>query len=357
MADGVCLAWLKLMLLLNYRPVLSQPTGIGVYANEIFPAFEKFDHKLISGGMSSGPRQRLGRLVWSQISLPKLAIKYKADLIFTPAPEGYLGRQTVPQVVTVHDLRPLYHPECSMQSLYFKYWVPPLLDKCKHIVTNSEFTANQILSANAATSNKLSVIPLGYDSDHFNIKPLCKRLHPRPYLLHIGQAYPHKNIERLIRAFALVVKKNADIDLLLVGKPHKTETPRLRKIVDELGLQKRVFFKPYTLYENLPDLYRGAEAFVYPSLWEGFGLPILESLACGTPVITSHGSGTEEASGGYATLVDPMSIESIAHAIKESINLSSHARMVRASASRSRLKLFTWDRTRKKTSRLLETLH
>ena len=345
------------MLLLNYKPVLAQPTGIGVYANEILPAFEKFEYKLVSGGGSSGSRQRLQRLAWSQFSLPKLAIKHKADLIFTPAPEGYLGQQIVPQVITVHDLRPLCHPEYSMQSLYFRYWVPPLLKNSKYVITNSEFTANQILSIDGAMINKISVIPLGYDSEHFNIKPLSKRLHPRPYLLHIGQAYPHKNIDRLIRAFDLVIKQNTDVDLLLVGKPHKTETTRLRKMVDELRLQKRVFFKPYTPYKDLPDLYRGAIALVYPSLWEGFGLPILESLACGTPVITSYGSGTEEAAGGHATLVDPLSIESIADGIYDSINLSFQTRMAKAIASQSRLRLFTWDYTRKKTSKLLETFY
>ena len=345
------------MLLLNYKPILSQPTGIGVYAKEILPAFEKSEYKLISGGGSSGSMQRLQRLAWSQFSLPKLATKYKADLIFTPAPEGYLGRQTVPQVVMVHDLRPLCHPEYSMQSLYFKYWVPALLKNCKHIITNSEFTANQILSINPTISNKVSVISLGYESEHFNLKPLSKRLHARPYLLHVGQAYPHKNIERLIRAFAIVVKENADIDLLLVGKPHRTETFRLRRLVIQLRLQKRVFFRPYISYEDLPDLYRGAVAFVYPSLWEGFGLPILESLACGTPVITSYGSGTEEAAGGCATLVDPICTDSIADAIKHSINLGSQYRSMTVNAAQSRLKLFTWENTRKKTLRLLNALH
>lgn len=350
------MVWLELMLLLNYKPVLTQPTGIGVYANEILPAFEKFEYKLISGGESAGVRQRVCRLAWSQFSLPKIAIKYKADLIFTPAPEGYLGSQTVPQVITVHDLRPLCHPEYSMQSLYFRCWVPHLLKQCKHILVNSEFTANQILSINAAAINKMSIIPLGYDSNHFYMKPLSRKLHPRPYFLHIGQAYPHKNIERLIRAFALVAQKNAGIDLLLVGKPHKTETARLRKMVEELKLQERIFFKPYTPYKDLPDLYRGALAFVYPSLWEGFGLPILESLACGTPVITSYGSGTEEAAGGHATLIDPTSIESIADAINASINLSSQTLTSTANAAQSGLKRFTWEQTRKKTTRLLKTL-
>ena len=120
------------MLLLNYKPVLHQPTGIGVYANAVLPEFQKFEHVLLPGGGSGGSQERLKRLVWSQMRLPRLAKKLKADLIFTPAPEGYIGEQSVPQVVMVHDLRPLSHPERSMQSLYFRHWVPQLLKQCRH---------------------------------------------------------------------------------------------------------------------------------------------------------------------------------------------------------------------------------
>ena len=149
------------MLLLNYKPVLHQPTGIGVYANGVLPTFNQFEHILIPGGGSGGVTERLKRLAWSQFQLPRLARESKADLIFTPAPEGYLGEQVVPQVVMVHDLRPLSHPERSMQSLYFRSWVPPLLKQCRHIVTNSTFTASEIRRSTGVSEDKISAMSLG----------------------------------------------------------------------------------------------------------------------------------------------------------------------------------------------------
>ena len=104
-------------LLLNYRPVLCQPTGIGVYANAVLPALQELPHVLIPGGEDGTAQQRLKRMAWSQFQLPRLAKCHDASLIFTPAPEGYLGPQTIPQVVMVHDLRPISHPERSLQSL------------------------------------------------------------------------------------------------------------------------------------------------------------------------------------------------------------------------------------------------
>ena len=294
------------MLLLNYKPVLHQPTGIGVYANAVLPEFQKSEHVLLPGGGSGGSQERLKRLVWSQMQLPKLAKKLKADLIFTPAPEGYLGHQSVPQVVMVHDLRPLSHPERSMQSLYFQNWVPPLLRQCRHILTNSNFTASEICRLTRIRAEKISVTPLGYDVDHFYPTELTQRLHPRPYLLHIGQAYPHKNLERLIRAFHLIVDRFPEVDLVLLGKPHPSETQRLQQLTSELCLSERVVFKSYVPYGDLPNWYRGALAFVYPSLWEGFGLPVLEAMACGCPVLTSYGSGAQEAAGNAAYLIDPL---------------------------------------------------
>ena len=294
------------MLLLNYKPVLHQPTGIGVYANAVLPEFQKFEHVLLPGGGSGGSQERLKRLVWSQMQLPRLAKKLKADLIFTPAPEGYIGEQSVPQVVMVHDLRPLSHPERSMQSLYFQNWVPPLLRQCRHILTNSNFTASEICRSTRIRAEKISVTPLGYDVDHFYPTELTQRLHPRPYLLHIGQAYPHKNLERLIRTFHLIVDRFPEVDLVLLGKPHPSETQRLQRLTSELCLSERVVFKSYVPYVDLPNWYRGALAFVYPSLWEGFGLPVLEAMACGCPVLTSYGSGTQEAAGNAAYLIDPL---------------------------------------------------
>ena len=341
------------MLLINYKPVLSQPTGIGVYANSVLPAFDQFEHTLIPGGGSGSGKERLKRLAWTQLQLPRMARKWKADLIFTPAPEGYLGEQVVPQVVMVHDLRPLSHPERSMQSLYFRSWVPPLLRQCSYILTNSNFTASEICRTTGIPEEKVSVTPLGYDNNHFYPSELKQRLHHRPYLLNIGQAYPHKNLERLIHAFNAIDHLFPEVDLLLLGKPHPFETKRLQQLASELGLSSRVIFKSYVPYEDLPNWYRGALAFVYPSLWEGFGLPILEAMACACPVITSAGSGSEEVAGDAAALIDPLSTSQLAEKLKQCLSNSQQDLIAKGIDRASK---FSWQLTTIATSEIIDSL-
>ena len=344
------------MLLLNYTPDLSQPTGIGVYANAVQTALQQFEHVLIAGGASGSAQERLKRLAWSQLQLPKLARKLRADLIFSPAPEGYLGAQAVPQVVMVHDLRPLSHPERSIQSLYFKYWVPPLLRRCRHILTNSKFTASEIQRATGVSEEKITVTPLGYDSDHFCQINEYRRLHHRPYFLNIGQAYPHKNLKRLIQAFNAIARRYPEVDLLLLGKPHPAESRRLEQLVFQLGLSERVIFKSYVPYADLPGWYRGALALVYPSLWEGFGLPILEAMACGCPVITSLGSGTEEVAGGKAILVDPTSIDEIQQALTEVLTMASMNLSAISKVGLQYVSQYSWQKTKDITGSLMMEL-
>lgn len=362
-------------LLLNYRPVLSQPTGIGVYANAILPALRQLPHELIAGGGAGGALERLRRLAWSQLVLPRLARRQRASLIFTPAPEGYLGPQAIPQVVMVHDLRPISHPQRSLQSLYFRAWVPPLLRCCRHILTNSSFTAGEIRRHTGVPAERISVIPLGYDSDVFRPAPPpgvgpgpgaphgdCGPAQrgpgadpASPYLLHVGQAYPHKNLRRLIEAFATLAPRHPDLRLVLAGKPHPQHSEQLQALVVERGLRERVEFRPYVPFAALPDLYRGALALVYPSLWEGFGLPVLEAMACGTPVLTSHGSGTEEAAGRAALLIDPFdqaALEGGLRRLLEEPQLRCQLRQLGLQqASR-----FSWTRSAAATRQLLESL-
>ena len=332
-------------LLLNYRPVLRQPTGIGVYAQGVLPALQQLPHVLIPGGDTGSGSQRLRRLLWSQRRLPRLARQHRASLIFTPAPEGYLGRQATPQVVMVHDLRPISHPERSLQSLYFRAWVPPLLRQCRHILTNSAFTAREIERWAGVPAQRISVIPLGYDAASFRPAVGPTGLpSERPYLLHVGQAYPHKNLLRLIEAFAALAPQHPDLQLVLAGKPHPTETPRLEALVREWGLQARVQLRPYVPFEILVQLYQGALALVYPSLWEGFGLPVLEAMACGTPVLTSHGSGTEEAAGDAALLVDPANTAALAAALRDLVEQPSLRQQLRQRGLQ-RAAQFSWERT------------
>ena len=343
-------------LLLNYRPVLRQPTGIGVYAKAVLPALQTLPHVLIAGGEEGSASQRLKRLAWSQFELPRLARRHQASLIFTPAPEGYLGPQFIPQVVMVHDLRPFSHPERSLQSLYFRRWVPPLLQAARHVLTNSQFTAAEIQRCTGLPAERITVIPLGYAAEHFTPGDPQGPIPQQPYLLHVGQAYPHKNLRRLIQAFAQVASAHPQLRLVLAGKPHPTETPQLKALAAELGLQQRVEFRAYVPYAELPDLYRGALAFVFPSLWEGFGLPVLEAMACGTPVITSAGSGTEEVAGDAALLVDPADADVIRRALEQLLGSTALRSRMRA-LGLLRVQEFHWARTADRTSELLRALH
>jgi glycosyltransferase involved in cell wall biosynthesis len=341
------------MLLINYTPVLRQPTGIGVYANAVLPALQALPHWLVPGGERGTGLQRLRRLVWNQAELPRLARRQGASLIFTPAPEGYLGPQHIPQAVMVHDLRPISHPERSLQSLYFRAWVLPLLRSCRHILTNSQHTATEIQRCAGIADDRLSVIPLGYDAEAFRPQAQeSESLQDRPYLLHVGQAYPHKNLRRLVLAFAQVAVRDPDIRLVLAGKPHPKETMRLKRLVAELELTERIDFRSYVPYEALPELYRRAVAFLYPSLWEGFGLPILEAMACGTPVITSFGSGTQEVSGDATLLVDPLDVGMLAQAMQDVLH-SAAVRVRLRERGLQRAALFSWETTALQTSSVL----
>ena len=325
-----------------------------MYANAVLPALQHLPHVLIPGGGEGNAAERLRRLAWTQLQLAHVALRHQTSLIFTPAPEGYLGRQVIPQVVMVHDLRSITHPERTLQSLYFRSWVPPLLRRCQHLLTNSQFTAAEIQRCAAIPDHRISVVPLGYDRAMFH--PAAEFVvagSQRPYLLHVGQAYPHKNLRRLIQAFLPLAVTEPDLCLLLVGKQHPTESPLLRRMVAELGLSGQVMFRPYVPASALPDLYRGALAFVYPSLWEGFGLPVLEAMACGTPVLTSLGSGTEEVAGGAALLVSPVVTEELTTGMRQLIQQPSLRDHLRA-AGLQRADQFSWDRAAADTRDVLQ---
>jgi glycosyltransferase involved in cell wall biosynthesis len=249
----------------------------------------------------------------------------------------------------VHDLRPISHPERSLQSVYFQAWVPPLLRQCRRILTNSSFTAGEIQRCTGVPLERVAVIPLGVDLQRFQPAALTASPHQNsPYLLHVGQAYPHKNLARLIKAFAAVASAQPELQLVLAGKPHPSESPRLQALVHERGLGQRVQFRSYVPSGELPELMAGALAFVYPSLWEGFGLPVLEAMASGTPVLTSLGSGTEEVAGDAALLVDPADQGALTTALRDLVSQPGLRECLRQKGL-ERVSEYSWQRTAQAT--------
>ena len=160
----------------------------------------------------------------------------------------------------------------------------------------------------------------------------------------------------MVQAFAAVAPRHPELRLVLAGKPHPAETPVLRAMVRELDLHDRVEFRSYVPYAALPDLYRGALALVYPSLWEGFGIPILEAMACGTPVITSRGSGTEEVAADAALLVDPRNSSELEDALNQIAILSQAARQQLRGFGIERASQFSWTATATNTAKALQPL-
>jgi glycosyltransferase involved in cell wall biosynthesis len=170
---------------------------------------------------------------------------------------------------------------------------------------------------------------------------------PNEYLLSVGSLEPGKNRPRLIRAYARLRERGLESPLVIVGQP-AWEYEAEYELVTRRGLSEHVKFLGYVPDEDMPALYSGASVFAFPSLYEGFGLPVLEAMACGAPVVTSQGSATQEVAGDAALLVDPRDTSAIEHAIDQLIS-NRWLRSDLRSRGFERAKKFSWERAARDT--------
>jgi glycosyltransferase involved in cell wall biosynthesis len=178
----------------------------------------------------------------------------------------------------------------------------------------------------------------------------------RPYLLFLGGEKPHKNVRNVIRAFAEARRERALPHALVLAGPMPSNRSRVDALIDALDLGTRVVRTGIVPDEDLPGLFAGADAFLYPTLYEGFGLPVVEAMACGVPVLTSSTSALQEIAGGYAYLVDPMDVDSIAKGIVD-LAIDPARRAEFAALGARRALEFSWDRAAEQTLRVYaETL-
>jgi glycosyltransferase involved in cell wall biosynthesis len=349
-------------LIINLSILLSQPTGISNYAKNIFPYLKSLSPTLLTAQNypefncypapdnltpARGTKGHSDRLLWTQFKLPRIYKKLRSQLLFSPLPEAPLYTNCR-FVVMSHDLIPLRFPKrFSPLTPYHRYYIPQVLRQAQHIICNSQATANDIIDFYQIPASKITPIPLAHDRTHFQFL----NLPTRNYFLYIGRHDPYKNLQRLIAAFA-VLPNNGDYELWLAGPTDPRYTPVLQTQIEELGITNQVKFLNYVPYSELPTIINQAIALVFPSLWEGFGFPVLEAMACGTPVITSNLSSLPEVAGDATILINPYNTGEITEAmqvIATDLELRSHL----SNQGIKRANQFGWEKTGLTTAEIL----
>lgn len=350
-------------LLINLSILFSQPTGISNYTQNLFPYLKNLKPTLLTAQIypefncysipnnltpAQGTKGHFSRLLWTQFKLPKIYQKLKANLLFSPVPEAPLNSKCR-YVVTVHDVIPLRFPQLSSPLLYYhRYYIPQVLQQAQHIICNSQSTARDITKFYSISASKITPILLAYDDHNFRFLGQ----NTSSYFLYLGRHDPYKNLHRLIAAFA-ALSNNQDYQLWIAGSPDARYTPALKVQATELGILNQVKFLDYVPYNKLPKIINQAIALVFPSLWEGFGLPVLEAMACGTPVITSNLSSLPEVAGDAAILVNPYNTSEITKAMNE-VAKDTSLRDRLSNLCIARANQFSWDKAGKETAQVLE---
>ncbi len=361
-------------LLINLSFVFAQPTGIATYATNLIPHLNKLAPTLLIADQATswfpqtasyprypipanlspaqGSKGHLRRLLWTQFPVPQIYQKLKAKLFFSPVPEAPLYSKCR-SLVMVHDVIPLRFPNrFSPLTPYYRYYIPQVLAQAKHVICNSHATAKDITQFFAIPAAKITPIHLAYDSKHFQPpSPSSKDRVDTPYFIYIGRHDPHKNLQRLVSAFAKMPNCR-DYELWLAGATDSRYTPQLQQQAADLGIAEQLKILEYVSYAQLPQLLQQATAMVFPSLWEGFGIPILEAMACGTPVITSNISSLPEVAGDAAILVNPYRVEEITAAMHQ-VASDSKMRSQLREAGLKRASEFSWLKTGQETADVL----
>lgn len=350
-------------LLINLSFLISKPTGLAIYAKNLCTHLKSLNPTLLTAREfpqstcykipanltpEQGTKGHINRLLWTQTQLPKIYKQLKSNLIFSPIPEAPLFAGCR-YIVTVHDLIALRFPRrFDPLTPYHRYYIPQVLRQAEHVICDSQATATDIVDYCKIPTSLIAPIFPGYDASFFRFLDVPTS----NYFLYMGRHNPYKNLQRIVAAFA-ALPSSGEYELWIAGSQDKRYTPLLKAQVQELGLVDRVKFLDYIPAADLPKVINSAIALVFPSLWEGFGLPVLEAMACGTPVITSNLSSMPEVAGDAAWLVNPYSVAEIAAAMHE-LAADSQARSNLRKLGLARAKEFSWEKTARETAAILD---
>lgn len=308
--------------------------------------------------------------------MPHLFATYeKPDILFTPS--HYVPPfAPMPRVCSIMDLAYLkFSEQFRIYDFWqLKYWTAISIFLSKRVIAISNSTKQDIVRHYHFASKKTVVTHLGYDKEHFNInikKEDVRRIYKKyaivgDYILFLSTLKPSKNVEGLLEAFGrilnanqrgnsrnIVVSKYPNIKLVIAGKKGWLYSSIYEK-VKELGLKDKVIFTDYVPEEDKPALIAGAKVFVLPSFWEGFGLDVLNAMACGVPVIVSKVGSLPEVAGDAAFYLDPQNIESIRSGIEKVLSMSKLEYNRQIDMGLKQAEKFSWEKTARETLKVLE---
>lgn len=288
----------------------------------------------------------------------------KPDIFFSPYPSLPLYCPC-PKVAVVHDLSFLIIRNSfrTHSQIILKNQLLHMVRRASKIIAVSQSTKRDLLRFYQVNPAQVSVVYEGYDTDAYKphsdmdrVKALGQRYGiDAHYVLYVGTLEPRKNIPRLIEAFASLKKQGMIRHKLVIAGKKDWLYNNIFQTVTRAGLDDEVIFTDYVPDQDLPLLISGADLFVYPSLYEGFGLPPLEAMACGIPVITSNLSSLPEVVGDAGILVDPYSVDEIAEAIHQVLS-DAKLREQMQQKGLDRARMFSWEKTAQETLKVFETI-
>lgn len=360
-------------ILIDYTPAYEQTGGIGRYVRELVHSLAREDtasqYRLFVAGAarSNLPLPPGDNFIWAptrlkpvwlarlwhraRIPLPIETFTGPVDLVhatdFTLPPVG----QDTQTLLTVHDLSFMRVPDAAAPALrrYLNTVAPRSVDRATHILADSEATKQDLIDLYNLAPDKITVLLSGVDphfkpvndSATFELVRQKYAIGPRPYIFTIGTVQPRKNYSRLIEALSVIRSGGDDVDLVIAGGKgwledemyHALDVHRLRDHVHLIGFADDA---------DLPALYSAADCVAFPSLYEGFGFPVLEGMACGVPVLTSNVSSLPEVAGDAALMVDPYDVEAIVDGLRRMLD-DSALREDMVTAGFTQAARFTWD--------------
>lgn len=358
--------------------VLNEPfAGIGSYTYNLIKELNKLDTDedilfLINYQNNTffindkiiinNPFPVLKTYAWYPYLVRKLR-SYKLDAIHNPTQIPTFFKVKQKYILTLHDITPFIFSEEHRfgRPLIYKIFFPRTLKTADKIIADSNSTKKDLINYFNVPEEKIRVILLAADE---KFKPLNKEEINEvkqkyylnfPFILYVGTLEPRKNTPSLIRAFYKIKKKNPQHKLVITGKKG-WKYKEIFETIDKLNLQKDVVFTGYVSDEDLPALYNAADLFVYPSLYEGFGLPPLEAMACGCPVITSNTSSLPEVVGDAGIMINPHDVNGLAKAMYEVLTNESLGED-KIKKGLERAKMFSWEKCARETLKVYEEVY